>query len=127
MVPKFVTTGHPEQCQPSPRTLRFYARINGHYVSVLVDIGSSHNIIQPRVATFLRLPTQNLPSFTVMVGNGAHLKCDGLCTDVPLTVAEHCFVVSLYVFCDCMIPIFELWGLVVLVRIQPRQFVYVQS
>lgn len=83
--------------QPSPRTLRFYARINGHYVSVLVDIGSSHNIIQPRVATFLRLPTQNLPSFTVMVGNGAHLKCDGLCTDVPLTVAEHCFVVSLYV------------------------------
>ncbi|XP_028208461.1 uncharacterized protein LOC114391685 [Glycine soja] len=83
--------------QPSPRTLRFYARINGHYVSVLVDTGSSHNIIQPRVATLLRLPTQNLPSFAVMVGNGAHLKCDGLCTDVPLTVVEHCFVVSLYV------------------------------
>jgi hypothetical protein len=83
--------------QPSPRTLRFVATIHGHPLTVLVDSGSSHNIIQPRIATFLHLPIQPLSSFTVMVGNGEHLHCTGLCIDTPLTVDEHTFNLSLYV------------------------------
>lgn len=82
--------------QPSPRTLRFYARIHGHYVSVLVDTGSSHNIIQPRITLFLNLPIQNPPSFYVMVGKGDLLQCVGLCANVPISMAENTFSVSLY-------------------------------
>ncbi|KAI5443893.1 hypothetical protein KIW84_012510 [Lathyrus oleraceus] len=55
--------------QPSPHTIRFTASIYGHNLTVLVDSGSSHNIIQPRIATFLHLPIHNFPSFPVMVGN----------------------------------------------------------
>jgi len=32
-----------------------------------------------------------------MVGNGEHLKCDDLCSNVSLTVADHIFHVSLYI------------------------------
>jgi predicted aspartyl protease len=66
-------------------------------LSVLVDTGSSRSIIQPRIASFLNIPIHNLPSFSVMVGNGDHLKCAGMCKNVPLSVAEHTFSVSLYV------------------------------
>lgn len=72
--------------QPSPKTLRFTASIHGHLVSVLVDSGSSHNILQPRVAAFLGLPAQPIDEFSVMVGNGSFLHCKGLCPDVPITI-----------------------------------------
>ena len=85
-------TGH-----PSPRTLRFTATIYGHKVTVLVDSGSSHNIIQPRIASFLHLPIQPLSSFSVMVGNGDYLHCTGLCKDTPLMVTQHIFPISFYV------------------------------
>lgn len=42
--------------QLSLKTLRFPASIKGHFVSILVDTGSSHNIIQPRITHFLSLP-----------------------------------------------------------------------
>jgi hypothetical protein len=85
-------TGH-----PSPRTLRFTATIHNHPVTVLVDSGSSHNIIQPRIASFLNLPIQPLSSFSVMVGNGEHLQCTGLCADTPINIDKHTFNVSFYV------------------------------
>lgn len=84
----------------SPRTLHFQDYIYGHGVSVLVDTGSSHNIIQPRIGSFLNLPTHDLPSFSVMVGNGAKLQCASYCSDVPLVANDHTFAVSL-----CVIPI----------------------
>ncbi|MCH81146.1 hypothetical protein A2U01_0001927 [Trifolium medium] len=82
---------------PSPRTLRFTATIHNHHVTVLVDSGSSHNIIQPIIASFLNLTIQPLSSFSVMVGNGEHLHCTGLCADIPINVNKHTFNVSLYV------------------------------
>lgn len=82
---------------PSPRTLRFTASIHGHKFTILVDSGSSHNIIQPRIASFLHLPIQPLSSFSVMVGNGEHLHCTGLCKDTPLMVDQHFFTVPLYI------------------------------
>ncbi|KAK4400718.1 hypothetical protein Sango_1177900 [Sesamum angolense] len=48
----------------SPRTLCRRGLIRGHAVSVLIDSGNSHNIIQPRVATFLSLAESSLPSFS---------------------------------------------------------------
>ncbi|KAL0423039.1 UNVERIFIED_CONTAM: Retrovirus-related Pol polyprotein from transposon.6 [Sesamum radiatum] len=42
-----------------------------------------------------------LPSFPVLVGNGATLHCSGVCHDFPLVLQTHKFSVSLYV-----IPIF---------------------
>ncbi|KAL0399243.1 UNVERIFIED_CONTAM: Retrovirus-related Pol polyprotein from transposon.6 [Sesamum radiatum] len=85
----------------SPRTLCLRGRIHEHLVTVLVDSGSSHNIVQPRVAAFLGLPITPMASFPVLVGNGEALHCSGVCHEVPLVVHSHRFLVSLYV-----IPIF---------------------
>lgn len=84
--------------QPSPKTFRFAASILGHAVSVLIDSGSSHNIIQSRVASFLNLPTSNIEPFKVMVGNGDYLECAGFCPTIPLQIQTYIFNVPFYVF-----------------------------
>ena len=71
---------------PSPRTLCLYGLIHEHSISVLVDLESSHNIIQPRVTQFLSLPVVALLPFSVLVGNGDSLQCSGFVTDVRLTL-----------------------------------------
>jgi len=83
--------------QPSPRTLRFQAAINNHPVTVLIDFGSSHNIIQPRIAHFLHLPVQPSSSFTVMVGNGKQLQCTGIGINTPIVINQTLLPTSLYV------------------------------
>jgi len=47
----------------SLRTLRIHGFIQGLQVTILIDSGSSHNIVQPRVAEFLKLPIEVYPSF----------------------------------------------------------------
>lgn len=46
----------------APQTLWIVGTISGHLVTVLIDTGSSHNIIQPRLAAFLQLSGHLLPS-----------------------------------------------------------------
>ncbi|KAJ9567833.1 hypothetical protein OSB04_003799 [Centaurea solstitialis] len=49
----------------SPQALRVYRA-----VTILVDTGSTHNIIQPRIITALNIPHLEIPPFPVTVGNG---------------------------------------------------------
>jgi len=84
--------------QFSPQTLKFKALLDGLMVTVFVDTGSSHNILQPRIATHLRIPSKPIPNFLVMVGNGSHLHCTGLCPDVPITLQNHLFHIPFYLF-----------------------------
>ncbi|KAK4400825.1 Retrovirus-related Pol polyprotein from transposon.6 [Sesamum angolense] len=53
--------------------------IHEHIVTILVDSGSSHNIVQSRFAVFLGLPVMSLVSFSIMVGNGEALHCSCVC------------------------------------------------
>lgn len=80
----------------SPRALKFTGLIYGLHVSVLVDTGSSHNIIQPRIANYLRLHLSPITPFTIMVGNGEHLTCDQICPKVPLRLRNHIFSIPCY-------------------------------
>lgn len=82
--------------QPSPKTFRFTRSILGHQVAVLIDSGSSHNIMQPRTAHFLSLPINPIESFAVLVGNGAYLHCSGMCENVPVLVQSHTFHLPFY-------------------------------
>nr|GEY60117.1 Ty3/gypsy retrotransposon protein [Tanacetum cinerariifolium] len=81
----------------SPKALRITANIMGHPVTVLVDSGSTHNIIQPRIASFLKLPVTPIPSFPVMVGNGNHIHCDGFCQTVVLNLQNTSFTIPFFV------------------------------
>ncbi|XP_058742349.1 uncharacterized protein LOC131614818 [Vicia villosa] len=80
----------------SPKTLKFRGSIFGLPVTVLIDTGSTHNILQPRIAHHLKLQTTPIPNFSVMVGNGSKLNCSGLCQQVPLTLQDNLFTISFH-------------------------------
>ncbi|KAL0355083.1 UNVERIFIED_CONTAM: Retrovirus-related Pol polyprotein from transposon.6 [Sesamum radiatum] len=82
----------------SPRVLCLCGFIREHSVTVLIDSGSSHNIIQSRVTEFVGLQVTPTPSFPVLVGNGESLRCSGFCAEVPITLQSHKFSISLYLF-----------------------------
>jgi predicted aspartyl protease len=82
--------------QFSPPTLKFKGLLQGMTVTVLIDTGSTHNILQPRIANHLQIPSQPIPNFSVMVGNGSHIQCSGLCHDVPITLQNHLFHIPFY-------------------------------
>lgn len=63
---------------------------------VLVDTDITHNILQPRLAQLLNLPTSIIPQFSIMVGNGSHLKCKGIYLYVPLTLQNQQFSLPFY-------------------------------
>ncbi|OMO53426.1 Retrotransposon gag protein [Corchorus olitorius] len=62
---------------PPPEAFDQTGIINGHTFTVLIDSGSSDNLIQLRVAQFLNLAIEPAPPFVVTVGNGDSLKCLG--------------------------------------------------
>ncbi|XP_058761394.1 uncharacterized protein LOC131634786 [Vicia villosa] len=80
----------------SPKTLKFNGSIKGLSVAVLIDTGSTHNILQPRIAQHLKLPTQQIPNFSVMVGNGSKLSCSGVCPKVPIKLQHNSFSIPFH-------------------------------
>ncbi|MCH79917.1 hypothetical protein A2U01_0000678 [Trifolium medium] len=82
--------------QFSPQTLKFKGLLHGLPVTVLIDTGNTHNILQPRIASHLQIPFQPIPNFSVMVGNGSHIQCSGLCHDVPITLQNKLFHIPFY-------------------------------
>ncbi|KAL0443843.1 UNVERIFIED_CONTAM: hypothetical protein Slati_2107000 [Sesamum latifolium] len=79
------------------RTLCLLRRIREHDVTILIDSGSSHNIVQPRVADYLGLPVSPVSSFPHSCGQWGHVALLGVCSNVPLQLQSHPFSVSLYV------------------------------
>nr|GMD32889.1 GEM-like protein 4 [Ipomoea batatas] len=69
-----------------PRTFRLTASVNGREFTVLIDTGSSHNYIHPRLAHYLHLIVDNTIRFPVAVGNGERIQSEGTCTTVPFTM-----------------------------------------
>ena len=82
---------------PATDTFRLYGLINNTRVTILVDIGSTHNFVQPRVAKFLNLPLRDTLPLRVMVGNGSVLDCQQMIPDVMILIQDHSFVVTLRV------------------------------
>ncbi|OMO70038.1 Retrotransposon gag protein [Corchorus olitorius] len=80
----------------SPNTLKLFAEIHGERFTVLIDSGSTHNLIQPRIARFLSLAIEPAPSFAVMVGNGETLQCEGRVSDLSVTLQSHSFQLDLF-------------------------------
>lgn len=81
----------------SVQTLRVKGSINGKPVTILVDCGSTHNIIQPRIASGLNLPKNDIEPFSVMVGNGQMIRCSRYCPTVPLQIQQLSFNIPLFI------------------------------
>lgn len=81
-----------------PKTLRAQGLVRELEVTILVDSGSSHNIMQPQIAEFLQLPIQPITPFSVVVGNGESITCVGSCSDVPVKLSGETFFIPFYIF-----------------------------
>jgi len=79
------------------RSLRIKGSIKGVTVVVLVNGGSSHNVIHPDVVEKLKLEVETVTTFCVYVGNGESLLCSQYCRSVPLELQNHVFGLDLYV------------------------------
>ncbi|KAJ0084419.1 hypothetical protein Patl1_29967 [Pistacia atlantica] len=88
---------HALRGQRNPSTIRMSGRLQGQQVEVLIDGGSTHNFIQERVAIHLGLPIVAFTNFTVIIGNGDHMCCSGVCANASLQLDGHEFPVDLFV------------------------------
>ncbi|XP_022032819.1 uncharacterized protein LOC110933927 [Helianthus annuus] len=82
---------------PSPQALRVTGYVNNQAVQVLIDCGSTHDIIQPRIVSFLKLPQVPIPSFSVMVGSGDHIVCQGKCPEFTIHLYNTPFQIPVFV------------------------------
>ena len=81
----------------SPSTMRVKGKINGHWVTILIDTGSTHNFLDTAILAILQLSLDPTLTFEVKVANGATIQTQGVCTNVRVSVQGHAFVVDLNV------------------------------
>ncbi|XP_042032261.1 uncharacterized protein LOC121778950 [Salvia splendens] len=67
------------------------------HVRILVDTGSSHNFLHPKVAEKLALPLQQIRPFRIYVGNGASLLCTHASIQTRVVIQKHIFLVDLHI------------------------------
>lgn len=81
----------------TPKTLRVQGMVRELVVTILIDSGSSHNIMQPRIAEFLQFPITAIAPFSVIVGNDQSITCAGSCSDVPVKLGNEVFSIPFYI------------------------------
>ena len=89
-------THKPFQAPLPPKTVKFTGLIHNLPVTVLIDSGSSHNILQPYIAHHLHLAISPSPPLSVMVGNEAFIQCQGLCPSVDISLQHSTFTIPFY-------------------------------
>ncbi|XP_075659120.1 uncharacterized protein LOC142628999 [Castanea sativa] len=82
---------------PSLGTIRIKGKINGHWVLILIDTGSTHNFLDAAILSKLQLCLDLTVSFEVKVANRAIIKTKSVCLDVKVAMQGHMFSVDLNV------------------------------
>lgn len=72
--------------QHTPRTLRLTRYIQNRHIKILIDGGSTHNFIQPKIVKHPNLPVKSSNVFKVMVDNEKHLECSGVVNNLVVAI-----------------------------------------
>ena len=80
---------------PSRGTMRMRGKINGHWITILIDIGSTHNFLDTAILVILQLSLDLTLTFEVKVANGATILTQGVCANVRISMQRHAFAVDL--------------------------------
>ena len=59
---------------PSPGIMRIQGKINGHWLIILIDTGSTHNFVDAAMVSILQLLLDSFVTFEVKVANGASIR-----------------------------------------------------
>ena len=81
---------------PSSNTFKLEGLLGHLSITILIDTGSSHNILQLRLANHLQLCTIPVTPFSVMVGNREQIHCSSLCPNVSVFIQHHNFSIPFY-------------------------------
>lgn len=65
-------------------TMRVNLHLNNSPITVLIDLGSTHNFIDSTTAKHLGLNIRSCPYLQVVVANGERITSLGICEDVLL-------------------------------------------
>jgi len=63
---------------------------------ILIDLGNSHNILQPCIAHHLNLPITLSSPLSVMVGNGTFIQCQGIDPLINISLQTSTFTIPFY-------------------------------
>lgn len=80
---------------PTSGTIRLKGKINGHWVIILIDTGSTHNFVDSSVIPILQLPVTSTERFEVKVANREALVTEGSCFAIPTCIQNHLFLLEL--------------------------------
>lgn len=81
----------------APKTLCLFGTISGHSIMILIDGGSTHNLIQDSLVAHLGFSSRETRPLRVMVGNGQHLECKRWCEAVTIGIQSTQFTLDLYI------------------------------
>jgi len=68
---------------------------------ILIDGGSTHNLVQERLVKHLGLLSQPTQPLRVMVGNGNEVDCHRICPGITIHVQGCVFMMDLHVLPLC--------------------------
>lgn len=73
----------------TPQTMRVQGFFKKIPLTILIDSGSTHNFIDPRIAKQADCFIHPCSSFEVMIANGGTLPCKGKCRNVRLSIGDY--------------------------------------
>ncbi|KAL5149915.1 hypothetical protein HKD37_13G036639 [Glycine soja] len=82
---------------PSPHTLRISDRIQEKNITILIDFGSSQNILEPKIGELLALSVVAINPFSVIVVNGESIQFAGYGSNVPMVMTHKVFHIPCYI------------------------------
>lgn len=77
-------------------TMQLLAKIEGVEVSVLVDLGSIHNLLREKLIPKLALKVWKKACLNVYLANGECIPRMGVCKSVPFEVGEDILQADIY-------------------------------
>ncbi|XP_026416563.1 uncharacterized protein LOC113312001 [Papaver somniferum] len=82
-------------------TMKLLGYISKHQVTVLVDSGSTHNFLHPRIVKQCGIHVDNSHPMSVTVANGSTVNYPGHCSKVKLVLRGHTFTLDFYILHVC--------------------------
>jgi len=67
-------------------SIRLWDNIATNRVIILVDCGASHNFISAAIVKQQQIPITPTKPYTVEVGDGRKIRCEGVCKNVKLQI-----------------------------------------
>lgn len=91
----------------TPQTMQMKGSLGRHPLVILIDSGSTHNFLDPKVVKKARLSIQGSSAMEVMVATGERLPSKGMCVDVTLTIQGSLITTDFYLLslggCDALL------------------------